>query len=108
MRTVLFALGFASLASCDCLQQVEGVVVDSDTSLPIKEVEVRKQYSNGTLHPIVFTTSLSGGFEFNGISGGPWGCPDVDLHFEKPGYQSVTRTFSALASGDTIRMKASD
>ena len=108
MRTAILALGLASLASCDCIQQVEGVVVDIGTSIPIEDVTVRKRYSDGTYHSLGTTTNFVGAFEFNGISGGPWGCPDVQLHFEKPGYQPVIRTFSALASRDTIRLKALD
>jgi hypothetical protein len=106
MKQALFSfLGLISLASCDCLQQIDGAVFAEDTLLPIGDVEVRERNSDGTYDRMSFPTDMVGRFEFTGISGGPWGCPEVQLHFAKPGYLPVDRVFPSTASGDTIWMK---
>ena len=103
MRTcVACIIGSLSLTSCDCLQQIDGVVIDGSTAQPMANVEIRERMTDGTYVQNSFFTDFGGRFEFHGISGGPCGCPDVQLHFSKPGFIPVDRISSATASGDTI------
>ena len=84
-------------ASCDCLQHVQGVAVDSITRLPIDKVMVKEVSKNW----IIYTDSL-GNFEFTSMTGGLFGCPKISLSFEKEGYSKVTKKYKSCCSDNVV------
>lgn len=103
---VAIMVGTIGLTACDCLRQVSAVVVEEGTNIPIEGVEIREHHGNGTYDEHAVTSNTNGTFEFSDISGGLRKCPDVQLHFAKPGFVPVDLTFPATMRGDTIRLKA--
>jgi hypothetical protein len=63
---------------CDCVQRVNLIVVDSNTGDEIDSVAVWK---TSTPQQINYTNEF-GFFQYNGISGGGFRCPDVQLNFK--------------------------
>ncbi|MBL7825224.1 MAG: hypothetical protein JNJ57_01245 [Saprospiraceae bacterium] len=101
----LWMLSFSLLLySCDCVQQVQAVVLDKTTRLPIEKVGIQKEEERSYGSPGVFT-DVSGAFEFRDISGGLGKCPDVVLLFEKDGYQPLKKRFKSSVERDTIYLE---
>ena len=94
----------ASLSSCDCFRRINAVVLEEGTAHPVGDVEVRERNANGSYEEQRLLTTANGTFEFSDVSGG-FRCPDVQLHFAKPGYLPLDRTFPSTTSGDTICLK---
>jgi hypothetical protein len=80
LMSTLFTLG-----SCECYQNVEGVVLDKKTNKPIDSVMVQKidrgigEFSDST-----------GAFKIHANSGGIFGCPLMKISLTKSGYYSDT------------------
>ena len=55
---------FAIFVSCDCLQHVQGTVIDSGTRQPIKEVIIKKDTG------LVIYTDSVGNFDITTMTGG--------------------------------------
>lgn len=72
--------------SCDCLQHIQVVVVDSETRLPIDKVMVKESRRD----LVMYTDSL-GNFEIISMTGGIFGCPKISLSLEKEGYNKVKK-----------------
>jgi hypothetical protein len=107
-RWLILAGASLMLSACDCIQQVDGVVMDQHRAQPIDDVEIFERSADGTYDKTYFTTDMGGRFEFNGISGGPCGCPDVQLHFSNPGYLPLDKVYPATSSGETIWLDMAD
>lgn len=75
--------------SCDCLQHIQVVVVDSETRLPIDKVMVKESRRD----LVMYTDSL-GNFEIISMTGGIFGCPKISLSLEKEGYNKVKKNTS--------------
>lgn len=97
--------------SCDCLQHVQGYIVDSSTLKPIDSVVVSRFYiepSDLRFTNNIYTDSL-GHFEFKAISGGLFRCPKVELYFIRPGYELCRKKYpSCCTDNDKIRLKRID
>lgn len=79
------------------------MVIQADTNEPIQNVEIRERHGDGTYAGRTIVTGKDGAFTFEDISGG-LSCPDVQLHFARPGYVPVDLTFPAGTHGDTIHL----
>lgn len=68
--------------SCDCLQNVSGIVLDSETKKPIDSVFVKKiSRDNGEY------TDKNGYFELMYTDGGLFKCPPMKIIINKKGYK---------------------
>jgi len=88
--------------SCDCVQRVEGVVIDAETQLPIDKVKIMKADTENTF--VEYTDSL-GNFEFYAISGGLFGCPKILLSFEKEGYIKINKKYNPSTRNVVVILK---
>ena len=80
--------------SCDCLQHIQGVVVDSETRLPINKVMVKRvMEKEDSRNRAIYTDSL-GNFEITSMTGGIFGCAKISLSLEKEGYNKVKKNTS--------------
>ena len=77
LKFSILALIIAIFTSCDCLQHIQGSVIDSKTRLPIEKVMIKENSRELVIH----TDSL-GQFEFTSMTGGLLGCPKISLSFE--------------------------
>jgi len=89
VSTLIFGVVF--LSSCDCVQQVKGVVVDKVTDKPIADVLIRKEHGS----EVEMKTDSTGEFKLSAISGGLFGCPAMDISAYKQGYKITTATVPA-------------
>lgn len=109
------------IISCDCIQHIQGIVVDSEYRLPIEGVMVSRtdiiidsisQTPEGVMpyneyginwdcgiHG-VFTDSL-GIFEFTYMTGYLLFSPNISLRFEKDGYSELKKKYKGF-NKDTI------
>lgn len=87
------------LQSCDCLQKVEGKVLDDQSMKALSDVVIHKQSQSYDS----IKTDTSGVFKFSDIDGGR-NCSEVALVFEKTGYKSDTIVFSASTSGAEVKL----
>lgn len=71
------------LNSWDCIQKVNGTVLDAETLQPIDSVYVFKQNKNNDFG----FTDTQGHFELASISGGLLGCPPMKVELKKVGYE---------------------
>ena len=96
------------LTSCDCLQHVQGVVLDAETQLPIDSVMVIDNNltdSLSTTDLIIYTDSI-GEFDFTSMAVGLFGCPKISLSFKKEGYEITNRKYkSCCTEGVVINLK---
>ncbi|MEL7146977.1 MAG: hypothetical protein AAFO69_11450 [Bacteroidota bacterium] len=85
MKIILLILVISSLLlACDCLYQLNGVVLDSQSLQPLEGVTVKKNWIKDHEFGNVMSTDSSGGFQVEGIAGF---CDEFELHFSKQGYQ---------------------
>ncbi|WP_445718957.1 hypothetical protein [Flavobacterium sp.] len=85
---ILSALFFL-LVSCDGFQEIEGVVVDSETKQPISNVELVQ--ING--EKIINKTDDNGYFNIGQIKGFAFGDKEMTVVFSRENYTSDTITF---------------
>ncbi len=91
MKEIITFILITLLIGCDCVQEIEGFVIDDKSEIVIKGVKVWKKQRPS----IIEETDNSGLFNYHGISGGIWKCPDLNLIFEKEGYERLEKTFPA-------------
>lgn len=82
--------------SCDCLQHVQGKVIDAETQQPISEVIVKRD-----TNVVVYTDSI-GGFEFTTMTGGLFGCPKIKLSFEKEEYIKTSKEYKSCCTDNAV------
>lgn len=97
LKVSIFLFIVAAFSSCDCLQHVQGVVIDSQTRLPIDKVVITENSRDW----VVYTDSL-GYFEYTSMTVGLFGCPRVSLSFEKEGYNKTTNIYKSCCTDNTI------
>lgn len=96
---ILFPLVFGVLLSCDCVQRLQGHVIDAETGQPLSAVfysrdslltETEKQYERSdTLHRYQRRTDSTGWFMDMRLANG-FNCkPHLILWLDKEGYQPV-------------------
>lgn len=103
----LMFIGVLGLCSCDCLQSVQGIVVDERTGIPLEDVAIERRWKKESgVKDTVFTDS-NGKYEYVTMTGGLLGCPKVGLTFQKEGYKLSEKKFkSCCTANDTINLKA--
>src|SRR5690606_10619723 len=103
------------LASCDCMQRIQGYVIDAQTGEPLSEVfysrdtlltTEEKQYdSNDTLHIYQRRTDSTGWFMDWRLANG-FNCkPPLVLWLDKEGYELVRLESSRYKGLDTLVVK---
>lgn len=93
---------FILLASCDCYQQVSGVITDKATNKPIEDVVVEnknKTWSNTK-------TDKNGFFELSNVSGGI-SCPPMTILIKHQDYDSVETEIEAGGQKNIMLVKKS-
>ena len=93
-----------TLASCDCVQQATGVILDRQTIKPLRNVSLGKYEKEDTANSFsrrVYSDD-SGHFNYRSVSGGIRHCPDFVLYFNKPGYKKYKKTFDSFTQNDTV------
>lgn len=83
------------MVSCDCVQNVSGIITDMETGEPIANAKV---YKKSKTHDESVTDSL-GKFSIRSISGGV-GCPPMDIVIEKEGYDKLEASIDAGGSAE--------
>lgn len=78
------------LSSCDCVQNVKGVVVDTNTGSPLEGVRIHNR--NKSHHST--ETDKNGYFELSSISGG-LNCPPMNIVIDKTGYRIIEESIEA-------------
>ncbi len=77
---------FTFLVSCEGMRFSDGFVLDKDTHQPIDSVKCTV-----TEIPDHVYTDSSGHYEIDGAFGGcMFGCKDMTVEYEKPGYKTKT------------------
>ena len=91
MKKIIIYIMTIFLIGCDCVQEIEGYVIDEDSGKVIDGVKVwKKQRPN-----MIEESDKSGFFNYHGISGGIRKCADLNLIFEKEGYKRLEKTYPA-------------
>ena len=85
---ILFVLFFL-FVSCDGFQEIEGIVVDSESKKPISNVLIKEINKFAALG----FSDEQGYFEFHEISGFAFGDKEMTVVFCKENYMSDTITF---------------
>lgn len=96
LKICMLTVFTVTLSSCDCLQHVQGRVVDSETQQPLRGVRVKRDVN------VVVLTDSVGNFEFTTMTGGLFGCPKISLSFEKEGYNNVVRKYKSCCTESNI------
>ena len=79
------------LIGCDCVQEIEGNIIDDNYEIVIEGVKIwKKQRPN-----MIEKSNNEGFFSYRGISGGTRKCADLNLIFEKEGYKRLEKIFPA-------------
>ena len=97
LKFSILVLIIAIFTSCDCLQHIQGSVIDSKTRLPIEKVMIKENSRELVIH----TDSL-GQFEFTSMTGGLLGCPKISLSFEKEGYIKTRKKYKSCCTDNAV------
>lgn len=100
LTTIIFTA--LALTSCNCVQQVDGIILDRETKEPIDGVIIKSK--KGT--KVQFSTqeeiiSDNGRFKYYSKSSADSDCGTFDLSFSKEGYKTIDKTFDTNVSNDT-------
>lgn len=100
---------FTVLSSCTFSRYVQGVVIDTETKLPVSKVIVKIVEENNLdlivdTDSFVYTDSL-GGFELLSPTAGLFICPKMTLSFEKEGYNEVIKKYRNWNKNVVILLK---
>lgn len=98
-RIATILIGLTILTSCDCLQEVEGTVVDKETGRLLNSVTVYNKNQDW----ITTTTDTTGHFELSSISGG-FRCPPMTVITDFKNYDRVEVEIPAGGQG-TIKLQ---
>jgi len=107
-KLFLLSILLLILYSCDCIQHVQGYVIDSSTLQPIDSVELSRYYHKQNYYPLevkTYTDSI-GRFDYSAMTGGLFGCPKVRFYVVKSGYELYQKRYrSCCTDNDTIKLK---
>lgn len=107
LTTWCLGLMASLLVSCDCLQRLQGTVLDADTGKPLADVyytrmplnEIQKQQILEDTSAFKPLTDSTGRFSVSFMSNG-FNCkPHMILYLEKPGYQFLQLEWKPRKSG---------
>lgn len=108
--TVYFTLvlfSSLSLTSCDCVQSVEGIILDKSTFEPLASVGIATtSITKNTIPKNLISSSEKGIFKFHRM-GGMKGCNEISLYFFKNGYQEKNVILKSPGINDTIYLERS-
>ncbi|NQY66777.1 MAG: hypothetical protein HRT72_03530 [Flavobacteriales bacterium] len=96
LSVVLVAL----LTSCNCMQMVDGGILDESTGKAVSGVVIRLVNDNTDLdnkNKRIGISSRKGTFRISQMSSGYLGCPEITLYFFKEGYlptKIITESFT--------------
>ncbi|HNW98234.1 MAG TPA: hypothetical protein PKK00_07490 [Bacteroidales bacterium] len=105
---LVLALLILFIYSCDCIQHVQGVIIDSSTKVPVDSSSITRYYKGDTvnIHNGCLYTDINGRFEFTTMAGGLFGCPRIRLLIKKEGYEALIKEYrSCCTDNDTILLK---
>ena len=99
IKICLLSFIFFLFTSCDCFQEVQGVVIDYESRSPIEGVMVNliDKYAL-----VSFYTDSIGSFKYFSMRASLFGCPKVHLSFEKEGYKKVTKKYKYCCTDNAI------
>ncbi|MEQ9425606.1 MAG: hypothetical protein RJQ09_14370 [Cyclobacteriaceae bacterium] len=99
-RVILIITFLILVVSCDCVQEVNVLVLTSDSKFPVVDVKVTagepQQDSDFGL------TDGQGQYLYHNISGGLFECPDVTLTFQKEGFLNQKMKYESCCITDTV------
>ena len=122
LRICMLVFTVVVMISCDIIYQINGVVVDSETGLPIEGVMVKRaDCAIDSLNPLPAEwawdktggidwdmglygkyTDSHGNFSFTFMTGSLIGYPKHSFSFEKEGYSVFTKKYKGYVGSDTI------
>jgi hypothetical protein len=85
LKIILLLISLNFFISCDCIQNVSGIILDAETNKPIDKVVIKKLGDNN-----VYNSDENGFFEIRKISGGLFKCPDMKIVITKEKYKTDT------------------
>lgn len=88
-KIIVLVLSISMFISCDGFQAVDGMIIGSETHLPISNVVIKELKKGDTLA----TTDEQGYFEINQIKGFPIGDKELTIIVSKKEYIQDTITF---------------
>lgn len=91
------------LSSCDCVRDASGIVLDKTTGQPVDSVAIGEL---GKPHDYLhYYSDSTGRYTYSDISGGLFGCPDLNLVFFKDGYKILRLRFPSATQNDTVYLE---
>lgn len=93
--TILFLL-----ISCDCVQEVNILVLTPHSKLPIVDVKVTA--GDPQSDSDFGLTDDQGRYQYHNISGSLFGCPNVILTFQKEGFLNQKIKYNSCCTTDTV------
>jgi hypothetical protein len=105
-KLILLLFPATLIISCECDQNTHGIVIDSETKLPLDKVLLSEKPHTTTSedNDLIFQTKEDGTYDYSVLSEALSGCPDITLYFFKSGYSTVKQTFTSGSYGDTVYM----
>lgn len=88
------------IISCDCWTDMEGVVFDATTEIPLDSVLVRS-FENGRVKTEMLTDSTG---RYLGTTRNTGRCEDLEVEFSKAGYITELRSVSKRKGFDSINV----
>ena len=100
LKISILILAVSCFASCDCLRNIQGNVIDAETKQPISGVIIRKGPSK-TIY-----TDLDGNFEGLVFINCFARCEEAEVNFEKEGYITMVKKYDCGPSvNDTVVLR---
>ena len=101
MRQIIYLfIALSFLVSCDCNQHIKGIITDSISKEPIKDVEVYNK--NKSLSKT--QTNEKGFFELSNVSGGLT-CPPMTIIIEHKDYEKIETEIEAGGQKNILLVK---
>jgi hypothetical protein len=97
-RSLLIPIILLLITSCDCVQEVNVVVLTPDSEFPIVDVKIKSEEHESQFG----RTDGQGQYQYQNISGGLFGCPNVTLTFEKEGFLKQRIEYKSCCISDTV------
>lgn len=96
LKVTILVFIVVAFTSCKCLHHVQGIVIDTETRLPIDNVVV-KESGMYFMH-----TNSCGNFEFTSMIGGLFRCSKISLSLEKEGYNKVRKKYKSCCTDNIV------
>jgi hypothetical protein len=103
IRTISFSFLAFLLLACEGMSHAEGIVLSSDTKVPIDNVELKFSEDRQTMvvTDTIYTDSL-GRFQIGHLTMCTFKCPNYTLTFSKKGYSPTTLFFAEQILDTTL------